>query len=70
MYFHIQNFFFSNDFESIAATIQFHRPDLPISEIKDTNAYDAIPLNPPYNFFSGMNKKRIVLLYWNYLQKK
>ncbi len=43
-----------NGYESIAATIQFHRPDLPIPAIKDANAHDEMPLNPPFDLFSSI----------------
>ncbi len=49
--------FFVNDFDSIAATIQFHRPDLPIPAIGSANTLDMIPLNPPFNFFAGMHNE-------------
>ncbi len=44
-------------FKSIAATIQFHRPDLPIPVIESANSHDVIPLNPPFNFLSGKRQQ-------------
>ncbi len=45
------------NFESIAATIQFHRPELPSTAIADANAHNVIPLNPPLNFLSGIHQQ-------------
>ncbi len=38
---------------SVEATIQFHRPDLPLPLTNTKSVNDVIPLNPPFNFFLG-----------------
>ncbi len=49
-------------FNSITATIQFHRPDIPLATDK-IDIKTAIPLNPPHNFFPGILSFLSIFLY-------